>query len=617
MSSPRERVASVSLDLDDKWTYMKTRGLPGWQDLPSYLDVVVPRVLRFLEERSLRITFFVVGQDAALSRNAHLLRSITDAGHEVANHSFHHEPWLHLYSRNEVESELALAEEHIEKATGRRPFGFRGPGYSVSDTVTEVLSARGYRYDASTLPTFFGPAARAYYFRTARLGTEERKRRARLYGQWRDGFRPLKPYRWPSEGAILEIPVTTMPIIRVPFHLSYLIWLSGYSEKLANAYLGTALTLCRTRGISPSFLLHPLDFLEWREAPELKFFPGMQMPLARKLKIAGLAFEHIMHRNRIITMEEHAAVAEAVCLPVSQPGAETTDASENSFSRVAYVMPVYQGQADFDDTMQNLAKSSMPCTAFVVDDGSQPPLRAPDSTQRVKICLIRLPQNQGIVRALNAGMKVALATGFEYIARIDAGDLSEPNRLERQIAYLDSHPKCMLVGSDVQICDEDGKYYFTIQPQRDPRALRATLHERAWLVHSSIMYRASVLREVGLYTDAYRAAEDYEMYLRIASHHEVGVVPETLVTSVVRKAGISMTNTRVQAISRLRIQIRYFRWIEWRSYFGALSTIATLLLPSWLKLALKTTFLYSRVPPGHLNQQQGIEIKEAGSDSSI
>src|SRR5581483_8170197 len=263
MSSPLERVASVSLDLDDKWTYMKTCGLHGWQELPSYLDIVVPRVLRFLDERSLRITFFIVGQDAALSRNAPLLRSIVDAGHEIANHSFHHEPWLHLYSRTEIDQELMLAEEHIERATGRTPSGFRGPGYSVSDAVTEVLAARGYRYDASTLPTFLGPAARAYYFRTAQLDPEERRQRARLYGQWRDGLRPLKPYRWSrGDSSMLEIPVTTMPIFRIPFHLSYLIWLSGYSEKLASRYLRAALALCRARGVSPSFLLHPLDFLE-------------------------------------------------------------------------------------------------------------------------------------------------------------------------------------------------------------------------------------------------------------------------------------------------------------------------------------------------------------------
>src|SRR6266699_2475525 len=98
---PHKPLASVSLDLDDKWTYMKTHGDARWESFPSYLETVVPRVLRFLGERSLRITFFIVGQDAALARNGRVLRSIAEAGHEVGNHSFHHEPWLHLYSRAE------------------------------------------------------------------------------------------------------------------------------------------------------------------------------------------------------------------------------------------------------------------------------------------------------------------------------------------------------------------------------------------------------------------------------------------------------------------------------------------------------------------------------------
>lgn len=105
------------------------------------------------------------------------------------------------------------------------------------------------------------------------------------------------------------------------------------------------------------------------------------------------------------------------------------------------------------------------------------------------------------------------------------------------------------------------------------------------------------------------------MYLRIAARHEVGIVPEPLVTCVMRKAGISMKNTRVQAISRLRIQFHYFQWTQWRSYFGALSTIATLLMPGWLKLAFKTSFLYPRVPQGQLNQHHKIEIRQAGSNS--
>src|SRR3982750_647036 len=93
-----KNIASLSLDLDNKWSYMKTHGDAGWETYPSYLDVVVPRALQFLKERGLSITFFIVGQDAALQVNREAIASIAAAGHEIGNHSFSHEPWLHLYS---------------------------------------------------------------------------------------------------------------------------------------------------------------------------------------------------------------------------------------------------------------------------------------------------------------------------------------------------------------------------------------------------------------------------------------------------------------------------------------------------------------------------------------
>src|SRR6185436_7597496 len=90
--------ASLSLDLDNKWSYLKTHGDRGWESRPSYLDRVVPRVLDVLDRLALRITVFVVGQDAAQECNQASLREIATAGHEIGNHSYEHEPWLHLYS---------------------------------------------------------------------------------------------------------------------------------------------------------------------------------------------------------------------------------------------------------------------------------------------------------------------------------------------------------------------------------------------------------------------------------------------------------------------------------------------------------------------------------------
>jgi hypothetical protein len=277
--------ASLSLDLDNLWSYMKTHGDPGWESFPSYLDIVVPRFLAMLDSLGLKITVFVVGQDAALAKNADALRAIAEAGHEIGNHSFNHEPWLHLYSRAQLQDDIAGAEAAIEQVTGARTRGFRGPGYSLSEDVLGVLKSRGYAYDCSTFPTFLGPLARAYYFMNAKLQAEKRSERKMLFGSLRDGLRPLAAYRWQlGDQSLLEIPVTTMPIIKTPFHFSYLHWLSTASENLADGYFSTALRMCAMQNLAPSLLLHPLDFLGCDDLSELAFFPGMSRSSTAKLK---------------------------------------------------------------------------------------------------------------------------------------------------------------------------------------------------------------------------------------------------------------------------------------------------------------------------------------------
>jgi hypothetical protein len=303
MSKP---LASVSLDLDNKWSYLKTHGDIGWESFPSYLDVVVPRVLKFLDERNLKITFFVVGQDAALAGNQRVLKSIAAAGHEIGNHSFHHEPWLHLYSPAEIATEIGQAESAICAATGETPRGFRGPGFSVSPQVLEELVRRGYQYDCSTFPTFLGPLARMYYFITAKLSREQRLERKQLFGKAREGFMPLKPYVWETRaGSITEIPVTTMPLFKTPIHLSYLLYLARYSRHLAIVYWRFALWLCRRFRVEPSLLLHPLDFLGCEDDQDLSFFPAMDKSSAWKLQVATGIFESLQNNFYVVTMRDH------------------------------------------------------------------------------------------------------------------------------------------------------------------------------------------------------------------------------------------------------------------------------------------------------------------------
>jgi hypothetical protein len=301
-------LASLSLDLDNKWSYMKTHGDPGWEQLPSYLEIIVPRVLEILKQENLTITFFIVGLDAAQPNSQPVLRTIADAGHEIGNHSYKHEPWLHLYSDAELEQEMTQAETAIRQATGQTPIGFRGPGFSFSPELLTLLAQKGYQYDASTFPTFLGPLARMYYFAKSSLSQEQSSQRKALFGSAKEGFRSLKPYRWQTaSGPLTEIPVTTMPFTRVPIHLSYVLYLATYSRAVALTYWNTALTLCRFTNTQPSLLLHPLDFLGKEDCPELAFFPAMQTPAAPKLEVARKVLQTLARQFQVVPMCDHAA----------------------------------------------------------------------------------------------------------------------------------------------------------------------------------------------------------------------------------------------------------------------------------------------------------------------
>ncbi len=308
MSKP---FASLSLDLDDLWTYQRTHGDPDWALRRSYFPALMPTVLDLLDELSCRVTVFIVGADAVLPRNGPYLRMVTARGHEVGNHSFRHECWLPRYTRDEIVAEVERTEEAIVAATGERPRGFRGPGFSWGPVLLEVLAERGYVYDASTLPTYLGPLARAYFLATTKLDAQQRSQRESLYGSFRDGFRPVAAYHWrlPSGRRLLEIPVTTVPLVKTPFHMSYLIYLSRFSRRLMLGYLRSALALCRKTGVNPSFLLHPLDVLGREHAPELAFFPGMDLPAEYKRRVVREVIGMLAQQFTLVPMSTHAATA--------------------------------------------------------------------------------------------------------------------------------------------------------------------------------------------------------------------------------------------------------------------------------------------------------------------
>jgi hypothetical protein len=97
------------------------------------------------------------------------------------------------------------------------------------------------------------------------------------------------------------------------------IYLSRISPGLARLYFRSALQLCRLGGAQPSLLLHPLDFLGAEDAPELSFFPGMDLPVAAKLAVVGECLDVLGRQFEVMSLERHAALLAGSPLPVRQP----------------------------------------------------------------------------------------------------------------------------------------------------------------------------------------------------------------------------------------------------------------------------------------------------------
>jgi glycosyltransferase involved in cell wall biosynthesis len=254
--------------------------------------------------------------------------------------------------------------------------------------------------------------------------------------------------------------------------------------------------------------------------------------------------------------------------PVQEPGRVRP--------RLAVLIPVFNEQRGLERSLDSLRQEAAEFEVFVIDDGSNPPIAAPE-TLPYRVTLIRLPENQGITEALNVGLERIVDDGFEYVGRLDAGDLSLPGRFYAQMMFLDAHPDHAAVGAFVEVVDEQGRRVHVFQPPTDHQdVMRRFCYENA-LCHPVVMMRVAALRAAGFYVDDYPAGEDYELWLRLARRYKLANLDRVLLRK--EKAPGSITGRRLRpALSRLRIQMDHFAPSSVHAYLGVLRSLIALCL---------------------------------------
>lgn len=266
-----------------------------------------------------------------------------------------------------------------------------------------------------------------------------------------------------------------------------------------------------------------------------------------------------------------------------------TDSNQKIRPRIAVLIPAYNADTSIGLSLASLQENKEPHDIVIVDDGSIVPL-ASIIPATPNLTILRSPQNEGIVGALNRGVAYILAQGYEYLARLDSDDISTPDRLTKQLAFLDTHPEIGAVGSWGKYISEEGNIVFHLNLPTDHDKIVREMYYNSQFIHPSMMFRTSLFKGYGDYHNGYPSAEDYELMRRLIRVTRVANLPDYMILYRVSKNGISLSKRKEQLLSRLRIQWKNQNWVAPDFYFGLMKTIILYLLPYRLITAIKRKF---------------------------
>jgi glycosyltransferase involved in cell wall biosynthesis/Flp pilus assembly protein TadD/SAM-dependent methyltransferase len=194
---------------------------------------------------------------------------------------------------------------------------------------------------------------------------------------------------------------------------------------------------------------------------------------------------------------------------------------------VSVIMAAHNAAPYLTEAIQSILKQTrQDFELIIIDDAST------DETGEIleqfddpRVRIIKNIENVGPAGSRNKALAVAMGN---YIAIMDADDISLPHRFESQIRFLESNPDYALVGSFAYQIDELGQHQSVLKVQTDDNGIRRCLIRVNNFVHGSVMFRKRILLEMDGYDVRFKYAHDYDLFLRIIERHKVANLPEPL-----------------------------------------------------------------------------------------
>lgn len=218
---------------------------------------------------------------------------------------------------------------------------------------------------------------------------------------------------------------------------------------------------------------------------------------------------------------------------------------------VTVLMPVYNGEKYLSESIDSILDQTFLDYEFIIindgsTDGTSEILR--NYSLKDKRIKLHHQSNQGVISALNKGLELARG---KYIARMDADDVSLPDRFAKQVDFLETHPEVGVLGTGVRFMDGCGNTSDTLQFPTQHGVLRWCLCFFSPIVHPTVMMRRQIIEQAGGYAESMMIAEDYDLWRRLSCVTRLSNLKDVLLHF--RKHDMNVTIVRASESQRYKV----------------------------------------------------------------
>lgn len=255
------------------------------------------------------------------------------------------------------------------------------------------------------------------------------------------------------------------------------------------------------------------------------------------------------------------------------------------------LIPCYNNFDGLIVSLKSVMYSPENYLVVILDDGSKDAVTAERVYKEINknkpVVVLQNEKNLGITATLNKGLSwIEKNTGAKYIARLDCGDICMEERFIMQVQYMDAHPEAGLVGSWCRIIDEETSFNYSYKAPLQHDAIKKAMYFRNVFMHATVMFRTSLLKEVGYYPINFEYAEDYAFFWKLINASESFVIDKFLVICELNKKGLSYSNKSKQLLARGKV-VRTFGSNLVLKITAYIRLILLFILPKEIALQLK------------------------------